>query len=363
MKIEQKLLDNVETKLNKQNALLAALGAAFWTIPALVLWYFVYSYNPNFGSIMLLLNGFLIGLVIRIHGHGMKPLFSVLALITHTWIVLVAFGFEIVLAGTTWAIFLFGLYAVGAGAAMQIARVGVPFEEHRAYDYLNSTQTHISNKRLKNRWFTALSVLVFTVIVSTYIASVSIVHLSEYQAQNKQLIQEQKHRQLAQNKEIDITPKGLEHRSTRDILFYSYAYHTGLLFNKRGNISRPFPRSEYKAKTILKYLVKYRDNARAKFILGFLMKTPQGQSLLEEAVNQGDKYAKIYSAVDYGCYTNSDLAIKQLNTLRKLFREESLHEEIDSILYIGFKGICSDLEEPEYLLSYVLTYKEKPDFK
>jgi hypothetical protein len=363
MKIEQKTLYKVESKLNRQNALLAALGAAFWTIPALVLWYFVYSYNPAFGSIMLLLNGFLIGLVIRVHGQGMKPLFSVLALITHTWIVLVAFGLDIVLAGTTWAISLFGLYAAGAGVAMHIARIGVPFEEYRAYDYLNSTQTHISNKRINNRWFTALSVLVLTVTVSTSIASVGIVYFSEYQAKNEQVIQEQKHQQLAQNKEIDITPKGLEHRPTREILFYSYAYHTGLLFNKRGNISSPFPRSEYKAKTILKYLVKYRDNARAKFILGFLMEKTKGQSLLNEAVNQGDKYAKIYSAVDYGCYTNTDLAVKQLNILRKLFREESLHEEIDSILYIGFKGICSDLEDPEYLLSYVLNYKDKSDLK
>lgn len=360
MKIDQELLDKVESKLNKQNALFAALGAAFWTTPAIILWFFVYSYNPNFGSIMLLLNGFLIGLVIRIHGQGMKPLFSVIAFITHTWIVFIAFDFGIVLSGTTWAIFLFGLYATGAGVAMKIARVGVPFEEHRAYDYLNSTQTHISNKKIKNRWFTAFSVLILTASVSTFIASISIVFFSEYQAKNKQLVQDQKLRKLAHNKEIDITPQGLEHRSTKEILIYSYAYHTGLLFNKLGNISQSFPRSEYKAKTILKYLIKYRDNARARFILGFLMSNPEGQSLLTEAVDQGDEYAKIYSAVDYGCYTNTDLAIKQLNILRKLFREESLHEEIDSILYIGFKDICSDLEEPEYLLSYVLSYKDKP---
>jgi hypothetical protein len=356
MKIDQRLLDKVESKLNKQNALFAALGAAFWTIPAIILWFFVYSYNPNFGSIMLLLNGFLIGLAIRIHGQGMKSLFSVIAFITHTWIVIIAFDLGIVLSGTTWAIFLFGLYAAGAGVAMKIARVGVPFEEHRAYDYLNSTQTHISNKKTKNSWFTALSVLVLTVTVSTFLASMSIVFFGEFQTQNDQLVQEKSE----QNKEIDITPQGLEHRATKEILLYSYAYHTGLLFNKRGNISQPFPRSEYKAQTILKYLVKHRDNARAKFILGFLQGRTKGQSLLDEAVNQGDEYAKIYSAVDYGCYTNTDLAIKQLNILRKLFREESLHEEIDSILYIGFKDVCSDLEEPEYMLSYVLSYKDKP---
>jgi len=362
MQIEQVVLDKVESKLNKQNALFAALGAAFWTAPALVIWYFVFTYNSNFGSIMLLLNGFLIGLVIRFHGKGMKPLFSVLALITHTWIAFVAFDFGIVLAGTTWAVFLFGLYAAGAGVAMNIARIGVPFEENRAYDYLNSTQTHISSKKIMNRWFTSLPVLILTVIVSTYIASVSIVFFSEYKAQNERLLQDQKQQQLVKNKEIDITPKGLEHRATREILLYSYAYHTGLLFNKLGNSSRPFPRSEYKAKTILEYLVKYRDNSRARFILGLMTGGTKGHALIEKAVVQGDSYAKVYSAVAYGCNSDKDLAIKQLKILRKLFREKSLQEEIDSILYIGFKGICSDLEEPDYLLSYVLSYKENPTF-
>lgn len=358
MKIEQELLDKVESKLNKQNALFAALGAAFWTTPALVIWYFVYTYNPNFGSIMLILNGFLIGLVIRFHGKGMKPLFSAIAFITHTWIAFVAFDFGIVLAGTTWAIFLFGLYAVGAGVAMHIARVGVPFEEHRAYDYLNLAEPHFSHKKIKNSWFAALSVLVLTVSASTFIASVSIVFVSENQAQNELLLQSQNQQQLTDNKEIDITPNGLEHRTTREILLYSYAYHSGLLFNKLGNSSRSFPRSEYKAKTILEYLVKYRKNGRAKFILGFMMGGMKGQVLIEEAVVQGDAYAKVYSAVGYGCYSDKDLAVKQLKILRKLFREESLQEEIDSILYIGFNDVCADLEEPEFLLSYVLNYKE-----
>ena len=363
MKTDQKSLDNVESKLNKQNALFAALGATFWTIPALVLWYFVYSYNPNLGSIMLLLNGFLIGLVIRIHGKGMKLLFSILALITHTWIVLIALELKIVLSGTTWAVFLFGLYAAGASIAMHIARIKVPFEEHKAYYYLNLVQPHISNKKIQNKWFTVLLALILLIPVSTYIASVSIIFFSEYQTQEKILIQDQKQVALAKNKEIDITPQGLEHRATREILFYFYAYHTGLLFNERGTASRPFPRSEYKAKTILQYLVNYRDNARAKFILSFLIEKTKGKGLLEEAAIQGDEYAKIYSAVDYGCYTNSDLAIKQLNVLSRLFNDEFLHNEIDSILYVGFKDICSDFEKPEYLFSYIINYRENSNVK
>lgn len=356
MNVEQKLLDNVEFKLNKQNALFAALGAAFWTTPVLIIWYLVHSYNPNFGAIMLIISGIAIGLGVRIHGKGMKALFSILALIAYTWIVVMAFSLDIVLSGTTWAMFLFGLYVVGAAATMYIARIEVPFEEHRAYSHLTFENRHISNNKAKNKWFSALPVLAVTVICSSFIANVCIVIISQNQVQNAFLQQQLHQQKLEQNKEIDVTPKGLEHMSTKEILLYSYAYHSGLLFNQRGTSSSPFPLSEFKAETILKYLVKYRDNARAKFILGFLTRGAKGKALLEEAVEQGDEYAKIYSTVDYGCSSNPDLALKQLNVLRRVYRDDYIQEEIDSILYLGFDGICRALDEPEYYLSYAQNY-------
>jgi hypothetical protein len=358
MDIKQEILDNVESKLNNQNALYAALGATLWTIPALIIWFFIYLYTPKMGPVMLLINGFIIGLVVRIHGKGMKPLFSMIAFAVHTWIVVIAFILDIVLFGTTWAILLFGLYAFGAGIAMHIARIEVPFEEHIAYNYLTSMNVHSSSKKLKNRWFITFTLLILTIPISSYLASVGIVFLKEYQFQSNQLQQVNNQKNLLKNLEIELSNEGLNSRKTQQLLRYSYAYHKGLLFNDRGTSSRTFPRSEYKSKRILKYLVKNRDDRRAKFILSRLIGGSQGNILLQEAAEQGDRYARVYSLIELGCYSDAELATRQLNKLRKLFHEKYIQEEIDSILYIGFSAICSDLEEPEFQLSYFLNYKE-----
>ena len=252
MNIAQKLLDNVELKLNKQNSVYASVGAAFWIAPILIIWHFVHAYNLNFGPIMLLASGSIIGLAVRIHGKGMTLLFPVLAFITYTWIALLAMGLDMVLGTQIWPIFLFGLYILGAGIAVYLARIEVPFEEHKAYTYLTSIQMHGSSKIFKNRWFIAFPVLVLMATFISYITTFSLLVLDEHQTQNAQFQFEQKQRQIGQNKEIDITPESLKDRKTREVLFYSYAYHNGLLFNKQGTNSQPFPKSEYKAKTILK---------------------------------------------------------------------------------------------------------------
>lgn len=76
----------------------------------------------------------------------------------------------------------------------------------------------------------------------------------------------------------------------------------------------------------------------------------------KKQLNRGDRYARVYSLIELGCYSDAELAIKQLNALRKLFHEEYIQEKIDSILYIGFKALCSDLDEPEFQVSYFLNY-------
>lgn len=355
MNIEQELLDKVELKLVQQNALSAVLGASLWAISGIILWYLVYSYNPSYGSIMLLLNGIFVGLVIRFLGRGMTPLFSVIALLTHSWLTFIAFDFGIVLSGTTWAISIFGLYAAGAGLAMHIARINVPFHEHRAFDYL--APTHAKKKTIKNSWLSTLIALVLAVGLASCIAIFGILFFSEYK--NLQLANERQQSDLTQNREIDITVKGLENRPTKEILLYAFAYHMGVLFNEKGTKSQPFNRSKYKANAVLKYLIKYRDNRRAKFILGFLTGGVNGKLLFEEALAQGDEYAKIYSAIEFGCKSDKNLAIKHLNSLRNLFRAEYLRQEIDSILYIGFNDVCSDIEYPEFSLSFVQNYTDQ----
>lgn len=355
MKIDQAQLDKVEVKLNKQNALLAVLGTAFWTMPFIAIWYFIYLYNPNLSPLMLLLSGFLVGLVVRIHGRGMTGLFSLIAITVHTCIVIVAFSLNIIFAGTIWVFLLFGLYAAGVIAAKKISRIEVPFEEHRAYSYLTSPEPHSSNKKLKNRWFITLPILLVTVALSSYLTVVSLGLFTEYQ----DITDTEKQREFVQNKEIEIVPEALNKRASHEILRYSYAYHSGLLFRRGGRRSEIFPRSEYKALTLLKYLVEYRDNARAKFILGFLTGGVKGNVLIQAALDQNDKYARIYSIVGLGCYSNESVAIELLGKLLDSSHEEYVQEEISGILYVGIKETCSDLEQAEFSLSYVVNYSEK----
>jgi hypothetical protein len=358
MKIEQSQLDKVEAKLNKQNALLAVLGAAFWTIPFIISWYFVYLYNPKFSPIMLLLSGFLVGIVVRIHGKGLTGIFSLIAILFHTCIVIVAFSLNIVLEGTTWALLLFGLYVAGVLAAKKISRIEVSFEEHRAYTKLTSPESHVSSKKLKNTWLIILPILLIMLVLTSYLAMVSVMFFSEYKTFLLQEKQSNQQRQHIKNKEIDILPEALDKRTTHDILLYSYAYHSGLLFRKLGRGSGVFPRSEYKAIALLKYLVETRDNSRAKFILGLLTGEVKGHALIQAAADQNDKYAHIYLAVHFGCYSDEHLAIELLKKLNQTASEEYIQQEISSILYLGFKEACVDIEQSDFSLRYVRNYKE-----
>jgi len=363
MKIEQALLDKVEFKLNKQNALAAAIGAAVWLTPILFLWSVVYTQNKYLGPIMLVLSGVLVGLAVRFHGKGYGRLFSLLAFLTYTWLVFGAFNFGIVVGGATWAIFLFGLYALGAAAAIYLARIQVPFDDHKAYSYLTFTHTHASSYKLKNRWFVVLPVFVLVLLISSFIALTVVGQLSGYLADSEKNYRVAQKEQREKNKEIDVTPEGLADKSTKEILRYSYAYHTGLLFNKRGSGSTTFPESTFKAKTLLKYLIKYRDNARAKFLLALLVTNAKRSTLLQAAVEQGDEYAKVYSAVDFGCYSNRDMGRKLLKNLLNTSNKDYIKGEIDSILYMGFEEVCRDMERSQYRLSHILNYNEPTAIK
>lgn len=358
MKIDQEQLGKVEAKLNNQNALLAAIGAALWAIPLIFIWYFVHLYYPNFSAIMLLINGLLVGLVVRIHGKGLAGVFALIAILVHTSIVLLAFSLNIVFAGTTWAFLLFGLYIAGVIAAKKVARIEVPFEEHRAYSFITSSTVHKSSEKLTNKWFLVLPILFFILALSLYVSMLGLVFLNEYQALNKQEVQLKQQQESRNNKEIDTMPAALDKRSTHEILLYSYAYHSGLLFNKYGRRSEVFIKSEYKAQTLLKYLVEYRNNARAKFILGFLTGGTKGSALLQAAAEQKDPYARIYSTLRFGCSSNEDLAVDLLKKLRNSIAEDYIREEITSILYLGIQDVCGDFEQPEYMLRYVINYNE-----
>ncbi|HCV17353.1 MAG TPA: hypothetical protein DGF36_04440, partial [Alteromonas sp.] len=70
MQVNQQEIDAVEAKLNGQHGLKAALAVAFWSVPILVLWYWLYLYDDRFAPIMLALSGAAIGIVVRFYGRG-----------------------------------------------------------------------------------------------------------------------------------------------------------------------------------------------------------------------------------------------------------------------------------------------------
>ncbi|KXI29731.1 MFS transporter [Paraglaciecola hydrolytica] len=358
MDIEQSSLDKVELRLNKQNLIYASLAAAVWIFPTLIIWRFAYSYNPNFGPVMLLVSGCIIGLVVRFSGKGLTRLFSAFAVFAYIWLVFLALGLNIVVGSIISGAILFGLFAVGAWLAIYLARIDVPFIEHKAHTFLTSVNSHSSDKKLKNRWIISLPILIVSSAVSSAIAIFVLTLFDDYQYQEKQYLAQEQQRVVSQNKEIDVTPSSLDQRKSNEILRYAYAYHHGRLLDKNNAITDAFPHSEYKAKTLLKYLANERDNARAKFILGILNDEKNARVLFQQALEQGDKYAQIVSAVEYGCYSDLDRGKEMLTRLKQITTEKYVQSEIESILYVGIKAVCSELDKPKFLLEYVRNYDD-----
>ena len=355
MDVDQASLDRVQNKLAKQSAILGGLGAILWSIPSLVLWYCVYSYFPQFSTMMLIANGIIIGLAVRFHGKGLSVLFSIIALIAHTWISVVALSLNIVINGTTWGIILFGCYAVGAGASIFLARISIPFEDHRAHSFIERNKAKLNKTKFYNKWFFVLPLLLVFLSGTSFLTSIGLMIFSEAQ----QVDREEYFEKRITDKEIDISPEALKALNSKDILIYAYAYHKGLLFNLNGVGSQPFVRSEYKAKTLLKFLIEYRDNARAKFILGHLTNDSVGKLLVQEAAEQGDQYAHVYSLINYGCLGESDKAQSILSDFYDTTRKEYIRDEIESVLYVGFPQICKFNDESEFLLSHIVNYKDQ----
>lgn len=306
---------------------------------------------------MFLVSGIIIGSAVRFHGRGMTGLFAVIAVLSYTGIGFLAFALDMAFTGTIWAMYLFILYLIGAISCVYISKIDVPFEEHRAHSFLTEANTHISTKRYRNKWYFAVPVLVAAMYVGGNVAAVSVLVLKEYQSTKRELDYQLSQRQKNEDKEIDVTPQGLESLNTKEILRYSYAYNSGLLFDANGRHFESFPKSEFKSRTILKYLVDYRDNARAKFILSRL-NAKGSDSYLDQAVEQGDNYAKVYSSIRFGCFSNPIQARELLQKQRRIAMQQHIISEIDSILYIDFPSICTDLETPAFEMSYALHYSE-----
>ncbi|BDX08244.1 hypothetical protein MACH26_37650 [Planctobacterium marinum] len=356
MQVEQELLDKVEAKLNRQNALKAALLVPFWCLPLLVTWYWVFHNYGKAVPMFLLASGIIIGLAIRFHGRGFIGTFSLIALIAHLLLVAAATlsGLLLGKGETIWAVILLGLYIGGAWLASFLARIQIPFLEQRAYFLLAEKTQHPSAKRWRNKWFLALPSMCILSASLLFITMIGLYSLDEYNRGLAPYVAEQKAQDTLQKRAINVTPASLDKLSTKEALRHVYAYSGGELISASGHFIHTYPLSNYKAQTILKYLIEHRDNVRAKFLLGLLTEKEHGQALIEEAADAGDIYAKIHLAAQFACYDKPEIARDLLNRLRKTTRETHPRGRINRILSIGFGQFCAEKDYSPVSIEYVL---------
>ncbi|GGF69335.1 hypothetical protein [Alteromonas lipolytica] len=355
MQVQQQEIEAVEAKLNRQNGLAAAIAAALWAVPMLILWYWLYLQDDRFAPLMLAVSGALIGLTVRYYGRGFMPVFGVIAVISHTAVVAAAFVFGLSLGEgqSVRAFILVGLYAIGVWSAVYLGRRRIPFAQHRAFYLLCEQSRHVSTQRLRNRWFLLVPV---TVILSgltlggTLFALTGVEIFRQTASQQSQVVEQ---RQAFAAKAIDVTSANLATLSTEDAMRFAFAYYHGQLPAKKGNRYERYPQSEYKAKRILSFLAEQRGEARAKFVLGWLTYPEGGATLIKQAADDGDIFAKIMLATEFGCYGNTEQATRLLNMLAKTTAEKPALNEIYSILQSGFEQVCEEFSAPDFAQMYL----------
>jgi hypothetical protein len=357
MHVEQNLLDSVSEKLKTQNAIRASLICPIFTPVFLVLWYALVEVDTTLAPVMLTLSGVLIGAIVRVFGKGYGFVFSIIGLCNHLLLVLAAFALDLTMIpnNTLWATVYFLFYTSGAALSVYLSKTRVAFYEHKAYYKLVELNRHNSFKMVKNRWFVAVPIA----SISTFITlSITAVVVSEYRFQNEKqeevaklnLAYEQKN-----NRAIDVSPSSLSSISTELALKHAFAFYKGYFPAKSWQKTKPYPRSSYKTKTILNFLINARNEARAKFILGIIELKAGGIALIVEAAKQGDIYAKIFQAKQFGCEKETQLAIKKLNVLRTITTQQNELAYITEVLDEGFNEQTCDMDfnMPDFLMEYV----------
>ncbi|MBS3796158.1 hypothetical protein [Pseudoalteromonas sp. BDTF-M6] len=359
MHVDPTLLERVEDKLNNQNAVKAGLAGALWSMPLLVIWYAVYYFAPAFSPMMLFISGALIGFMARYHGQGYGRRFAVIGFVTHLILVVVAINIGIVITGTIWGVILLGLYLSGAWAAAFFARKGIPLTQNKAFYVLTEQQAHSSDSLLKNRWYVAVPLLLLVASL-TNVATAFGIHI--FHGINQQVAAAEDYQQELERhraKAIDVTPNSLDKLTTKEALFYAYSYYTGRHVNARGQYKGEYPLSTFKAKTILNYLVKYRQEPRAAFILARVNEDKSRAEMLQTAIAQGDQYAKFYSVVAYGCTSEEKRAKQLLAGMQRLVNEEPIASDINTLMHYGFGYMCDELDDADFELRFLRDYSPK----
>ncbi|AZZ99297.1 hypothetical protein [Pseudoalteromonas sp. R3] len=357
MQVSSQELAKVEQRLDKQNALVAAVAGGLWVFPILCAWFGAFTLNADFGPLMLVVSGILIGLVTRLHGRGYQKVFGVIAFILHAWLAFLALALDLIVSNDTWLMVLGILYVIGVWSSVFLARKKVPFSEHRAFFELAEKQQHASRKKLKNRWFIALPALLVSSLAASWLAIYGIA-MAEQLLQEKEIFEKQQlQAQRSAKSEIDVSPEGIKALSTRQALHYAYAYFSGYRIDEFGRNKGQFVHSEFKAKTILRHLTEQRNDPRALFILGVINGGSQGSKQVEQAAERQDDYAKLFKTIEFGCRYDKTQALMLINGLSQLTDESPILAEIDSIRSYGFEPVCDELNTGKFEYSFIREYQ------
>ena len=359
MSAQSNFQNNVIEKITKQNALAAALGTVFWCIPILVLWVFIYELKPAAGAVMLWLSGALIGLAVRFHGHGYERLFSVIGFVSHACIVLLAWDFQIVVGGNVLSVILIGVYVLGAWSAAYLSRINISMHDYKAFDAYFACPDYIQQKKLKNRWFVVLPLLLVLTFVVGYIVAIAVLTFQEVQYMENEKNQQAARATEFRDKHINTSDEALAAISQHKALTYAFAYYSGRQFDVQGRYLGNYPQDSYQAQLILRYLAEQKSNPRAQFILGKILNNKKGDELITQAEEGGDTFARLYSIYEFGCYMDAKKGRQLLTSFAKNIEEQSVKIDIYGMLSDDFNDHCQVLDDTEFDYRYIKDYQFK----
>lgn len=359
MSAQSNFQNNVIEKITKQNALAAALGTVFWCIPILVLWVFIYELKPAAGAVMLWLSGALIGLAVRFHGRGYERLFSVIGFVSHACIVLLAWDFQIVVGGNVLSVILIGVYVLGAWSAAYLSRINISMHDYKAFDAYFACPDYIQQKKLKNRWFVVLPLLLVLTFVVGYIVAIAVLTFQEVQYMENEKNQQAARAVEFRDKHINTSDEALAAISQHKALTYAFAYYSGRQFDVQGRYLGNYPQDSYQAQLILRYLAEQKSNPRAQFILGKILNNKKGGELITQAEEGGDTFARLYSIYEFGCYMDAKKGRQLLTSFAKNIEEQSVKIDIYGMLSDDFNDHCQVLDDTEFDYRYIKDYQFK----
>lgn len=359
MSAQSNFQNNVIEKITKQNALAAALGTVFWCIPILVLWVFIYELKPAAGAVMLWLSGALIGLAVRFHGRGYERLFSVIGFVSHACIVLLAWDFQIVVGGNVLSVILIGVYVLGAWSAAYLSRINISMHDYKAFDAYFACPDYLQQKKLKNRWFVVLPLLLVLTFVVGYIVAIAVLIFQDVQYMENEKNQQAARAAEFRDKHIDTSDEALAAISQHKALTYAFAYYSGRQFDVQGRYLGNYPQDSYQAQLILRYLAEQKSNPRAQFILGKILDSKTGDALITQAEVGGDTFARLYSIYEFGCYMDAKKGRQLLTSFAKNIEEQSVKIDIYGMLSDDFNDHCQVLDDTKFDYRYIKDYQFK----